>query len=124
MILGINSSGPILELHLDDQVRTLETGRDLARDLLGILQRELAARNANFTDITGIVVFRGPGSFTGLRIGATVANTIAHDMDINIVGATGDDWYQTGQARLAANETDQVILPFYDRPANITPPRH
>ena len=51
--------------------------RNLARDMLAYLRDRLAERDASFRDITGIGVFRGPGSFTGLRIGITVLNTIA-----------------------------------------------
>lgn len=37
-------------------------------------------------DITGVAVARGPGSFTGLRIGMSVAKAIAYAADASIVG--------------------------------------
>ena len=51
----------------------------------------------------------GPGSFTGLRIGASVVNTLAHELDIPIKDHHGN--------------AHQIILPEYGRPANITAPQ-
>lgn len=100
-----------------------QADRTLARDLLGYLRDRLAEYDASFHDITGLAVYRGPGSFTGLRIGMTVMNTLADDLAIPIVGETGENWQDTALARLAAGENDQIVLPEYGSDARITKPR-
>lgn len=100
-----------------------EAGRTLARDMLAHLRDLLAEQSLTFADITGIGVNRGPGSYTGLRIGMTVLNTLASTEKIAIVGATGDAWQDDCLHRLAAGEGDQMVLPEYGGDANITQPR-
>ena len=100
-----------------------EAGRGLAKGLLGFLETELNSQGKTWNDITGLVVFKGPGSFTGLRIGATVCNTLAHANDWPIVGTMGDDWVGEGLRRLENGENDEIVLPEYGGEANITKPR-
>ncbi|MFZ2126116.1 MAG: tRNA (adenosine(37)-N6)-threonylcarbamoyltransferase complex dimerization subunit type 1 TsaB [Candidatus Microsaccharimonas sp.] len=100
-----------------------EANRELAKGLLGYLQAQLEKNGKNWGDITGIVAYQGPGSFTGLRIGLTVINTFAESEAISIVGATGDDWQASGLARLEAGENDKIVLPEYGGEAHITRPR-
>ena len=45
-------------------------------------------------DIEGVFVIKGPGSFTGLRVGISVANTFAHELNIPIVGLRTDEWWK------------------------------
>lgn len=127
MIILLDTSTPICKLTLiegdwqyDDE---WEAARALAKGLLGYLQSQLEKNGKTWGDITGIVGFRGPGSFTGLRIGLTVLNTIADTDHIPIVGSTGDDWQQTGIARLQGGANDQIILPEYGAEPHITTPR-
>jgi len=42
--------------------------------------------NTPLRKLQGIVVVKGPGSFTALRIGLTVANTMAFGLNIPVVG--------------------------------------
>jgi tRNA threonylcarbamoyladenosine biosynthesis protein TsaB len=127
MILLLDTSTPICKLTLidgdwrfDDE---WEAGRTLAKELLGYLQRMLAAHDKAWGDISGIVAFQGPGSFTGLRIGLTVLNTFAGAQGIPIVGAHGESWQAEGLARLQQGENDEIVLPEYGSEANITTPR-
>lgn len=47
--------------------------------------------NLNVNDIKKIYVNIGPGSFTGVRIGVTLAKTIAYSLNIPIVGVSSLD---------------------------------
>ncbi len=100
-----------------------QAGRELARDMLGYLRDRLAEHGKAFADIQGIGVFRGPGSYTGLRIGLTVLNTLASAQRIPIVGATGDGWEAEALRRLAHGEDDKIVLPEYGGEAHITKPK-
>jgi len=127
MILLLDTSTPVCKVsfvdgdwRFDDE---WESGRTLAKGLLGYLQANMQKNGKTWTDISGIVAFQGPGSFTGLRIGLTVLNTIADSEAIPIVGATGDNWQADGLARLAAGENDGLVMPEYGAEAHITTPR-
>lgn len=93
-----------------------EAGRTLARGLLGFLQE----KTGDLRKITGIGVMKGPGSFTGLRIGLTVANTLADSLSVPIVGVSGDDWQDVALERLQSGENERIILPTYGSEAHIT----
>lgn len=73
--------------------------------------------------IEGIVCFKGPGSFTGLRISLSVANALAYAQAIPIVAKHGEKWIESGIKDLLAGKKDRIALPYYDRPAATTPPR-
>ncbi len=100
-----------------------QADRALAKGLLRYLHDQLKLHDFTWTDITAIGVFRGPGSFTGLRIGMSVLNTIASSQGIPIVGTTGDDWENEALAKLDAGINEKIILPEYGGVANITKPR-
>lgn len=49
-----------------------------AAALLPMIQNLLRRAGAGLDDVTGIVLSDGPGSFTGLRVGASVAKALVH----------------------------------------------
>lgn len=110
MKLYLNTATPVTILEIDDKKYEWESKRDLAKDLLKFLNEKLAENSATWQDITEIHFFSGPGSFTGLRIGAAVVNTLADQLDIPLFDHRG--------------ERKKIIIPEYGRPANITPPKN
>jgi tRNA threonylcarbamoyladenosine biosynthesis protein TsaB len=127
MIILLDTSTPVCKLSFVDGTWRYddewESGRALAKGLLGYLGDALQKNGKTWQDISGIVAFKGPGSFTGLRIGLTVLNTIADSESIPIVGATGDDWQAVGLSRLQNGENDTLVMPEYGAEAHITTPR-
>lgn len=130
MILAIRSDTARAVLVLCNQKDGKETariepelGRSMAKDILSRLEELLTKQNAAWTDMSGIVVFRGPGSFTGLRIGITVANALAYSLSIPVVGTSGEGWLEDGVEELKLQHNDRIVLPLYGSEAHITKPR-
>lgn len=128
MIVTVRTDSPDAEIGLYDEQEELSyhkwhADRSLAHDILTVIHKQLQAQKADWQDVSGVVVYEGPGSFTGLRIGITVANAVAYGQNVPIIAATGDDWCAKGLARLAAGEDDKIVLPHYGAEANITTPK-
>ncbi len=128
LYLTIRTDKPEAEIDLFDDMKQLDSEiwqahRQLAETMHTKIA-ELFKRNAKaLSNLQGIVCYQGPGSFTGLRIGLTVANTLAYSYGLPIVASQGDAWMQTGATRLLAGETDSLALPFYGAEVHITPQR-
>ncbi len=129
VILAIRTDTEQAELYLmtadgqkiDDHIWI--AGRSLADELLPYIQ-ELFKRNyVNMLDLHGIVVFTGEGSFTGLRIGTTVANTLAYSQNIPVVEANKNDWIKNGLKKLMTAKTNIFVTPKYSSEPNITEPK-
>lgn len=128
MYLGLRTDAPLAEMYLYKDTtpvadKTWQADRQLAYGLLAQLETFLAAHDVVFTDLTGVFIYSGPGSFTGLRIGITTMNTMAHALGVPIVGVGGDDWREQAVARLASGDSDRIVLPHYGADARITKPK-
>ena len=109
MKLYLDTSTPTTTLRLDETEYIWESGRDLAENLLKFIKDKLAEHNKTFEDITEITFMSGPGSFTGLRIGAAVVNALASELNIPLYNHKG--------------KKVKIILPDYGRGANISTPK-
>ena len=109
MKMYLDTSTPTTILRLDEKEYKWESGRDLAENLHAFIRDKLSENNADFSDISEITFMSGPGSFTGLRIGAAVVNALASELQIPLYDHLGNKV--------------PVILPIYDKPANISKPR-
>lgn len=127
MNILLETATPICRVTLESEGQLTEyewqADRQLAKGLLGYLRDTLQKQGKSFDDIQGMGVYAGPGSFTGLRIGLTVANTLADSLAVPIVGASGEDWKLVALRRLSAGENDTIVLPDYGAAAHITKPR-
>ena len=103
--------------------KSWQAHRQLSDTLLLTIESLLSSQSKSWSDLEGIIAFKGPGSFTGLRIGATVANTLAHAIKIPVAGTNGDSWLSDGQVQLNANPSNRLIDIEYGGEAHITSPR-
>lgn len=127
LLLTIRTDKPKSELGLyenDTQIAYVvwEAHRRLAETINHKITELLSSHNKQLEDLSGIVIYKGPGSFTGLRIGISVANALAYSQNLPIVAET-DEWIESGIARILRGETDKVPLPEYGAPVQITTPK-
>jgi tRNA threonylcarbamoyladenosine biosynthesis protein TsaB len=128
IILTVRTDKPEAEIGLYDGETQLAyevwtAHRQLAETLHGKIEALLNSQQKDWTDIQGIACYQGPGSFTGLRIGLTVVNTLSYSYDVPIVAAQDPNWLQIALRRLEAGEKDELALPYYGADAHITLPK-
>ncbi len=63
---------------------TKKIGRQKAQIVLPLVQKLLKKHKLSIHDITNIEVATGPGSFTGLRVGISIANALSFALNIPI----------------------------------------
>lgn len=127
-ILALRTDNPIAEVGLYVDSKKLvdeswEAHRQLAETLHKKLQSLLDTEQLTWRDINGIVCYEGPGSFTGLRIGMSVANALAMSNSAPIVATTGEDWIQQGIDMLLSGKGNKAVVPKYGQPVHITQQR-
>jgi tRNA threonylcarbamoyladenosine biosynthesis protein TsaB len=80
-LLGIETSGRVgsIALSLDGRIeaREIANAREQTERLLTVVDELLAGAGLELTALDGIAFGRGPGSFTGLRVAAAVAQGLA-----------------------------------------------
>ena len=105
----LDTSTPATILKLNDKEYRHHFDHDLAEKLLEFIHAKLTDNHQDWQDISEITFMSGPGSFTGLRIGASIVNTLAHELDIPLYDHHGKLY--------------PIIIPNYGRPANISQPK-
>ena len=128
MILAVRTDKPEAELYLLTNSKVLaeqkwQAHRELADTLLIKIGELLKMDNAVYKDLTGIIIFTGEGSFTGLRIGTTVANSLAYSLQIPITSSKEPNWIMEGNKKLRKAKLGDLVVPEYDSEPNITTPK-
>jgi L-threonylcarbamoyladenylate synthase len=91
VIVNLNTSNNTeITVGLTINGKTLVTKTPLesrrAQVVLPMLETMLKEHSLTLQDITAIAVYPGPGSFTGLRVGITIANTLGYLLQVPING--------------------------------------
>lgn len=125
IILTIRTDKPEAELGLYEgqahkDAVVWQAHRQLAETLHSQIRDLLARNGMDISSIGGIVAYEGPGSFTGLRIGLSVANAVAASIGVPIVGVTGHDWQEKGVKKLLKGDNEELVLPKYGSDPHIT----
>ena len=100
-----------------------ESGRQLSEELLGKLTAFVETDGRTFKNLTGLIIFSGPGSFTSLRIGHATMNALGDGLSIPVVGAAGEHWLSEGIKALKKAHIGVPALPEYGAEAHITRPK-
>jgi tRNA threonylcarbamoyladenosine biosynthesis protein TsaB len=109
----------------DDKVikkKKVKSVRKHSEKLLKSIEQVLSSSKKTMQDIKGIIVVKGPGSFTSLRIGITTSNALAFGLGVPIVGIDNDVDYTATPSKLFAKKSknSSIILPEYGSEPHIT----
>lgn len=90
-ILSIETSGKICGISILENERilkevTLDNGLTHSETLMPLINKTFEEINLNLNDIDLIVCDKGPGSFTGIRIGIATAKAFSDALNIKSIG--------------------------------------
>ncbi len=92
LTLGITTARTVAAAIVADGIERAHATASQALDgTMTCVLEVLAAANIGLDDVQLIAVCRGPGSFTGLRIGVAFAKSVAQARDLPIVGVSSYD---------------------------------
>lgn len=80
------SSNERAVVKLDDNVLTRESKIWRSQLVLPMIDELLKKEGKTLKEITEIEIVTGPGSFTGLRVGAAIANALGYALNIPVNG--------------------------------------
>jgi tRNA threonylcarbamoyladenosine biosynthesis protein TsaB len=128
LILTLRTDKPEAEIGLYEDDRQIahiswQAHRLLAETLHQKISTLLQDANHTLHELDAVACYQGPGSFTGLRIGISVANALAYGLAIPIAGAEGEEWLLASIQKLTAGQGATAVMPLYGSPVHITPPR-
>lgn len=115
LVLGIETSSPKGSVAICDGKRLLtsakfRTDRAHAKELLPAIKSLLNEQRATFSSLSLVAVDRGPGSFTGLRIGVVCAKFISYFASVPIVGVVSTDSIAEAYATNEKGDGRLVVL--------------
>lgn len=114
-ILAIDTSNQLMSVALldDDRLiieRTVNVKRNHSIQLMPAIEEMMKEAEWRPKDLTRIVVAKGPGSYTGVRIGVTVAKTLAFSLDIELVGVSSLEVLAANGAQIEGS----YCVPLFD----------
>ena len=111
LFINTSTKNKVVSIVIDNEIKYLyknENIKDLAVDLMPIIEEALKKVNLKPNEIDTIFVTNGPGSFTGIRIGLTVAKVMAWSLKIKVIPISSLEF-------MASTETNKkYIVPLID----------
>lgn len=87
LFLDTSTSKLIVGLYKDNEciyLNEMDNCNDLSSKVLPLIKESFSEANLLIDNINKIIVVNGPGSFTGVRVGVTIAKTLAWSKNIEI----------------------------------------
>lgn len=93
MILGIDSSTTVATVSIATEEKilgeyTIDDKNTHSQKLMPMIEELFEQLNLKTMDLDGIAVSKGPGSFTGLRIGIASAKALAYALDKKLIAVS------------------------------------
>ena len=84
--LFLNTSSNFLNIGLAKEGKIIDEiykqlDRDLSKETLYLIKELLEKQNLKPKDLDEVICVKGPGSFTGLRVGVTIAKTMTYFLE-------------------------------------------
>lgn len=107
LLLALDTSTSVASVALAERERVLSettwlAGREHSSRVLVEVNSALERVGRGVTDVTGVVVARGPGSFTGVRVALSVAKGIAAARGIPLWGVSSLDITAAGAGAVSS----------------------
>ena len=90
---------------LDEVYKKLD--KDLSKEALSNIKEVIERNNLSPDNINEIIIARGPGSFTGLRVGTTIAKVFAYFKNIKLCSVSSLEV-------MATSTEGEIIVPLID----------
>lgn len=100
--------------------KTVKIGTRSAHRIIGSLEEYLASQGITRADLSGLVVKRGPGSFTNLRVGVAIANALCYALNVPLVGEEGEAWFDQGVSAIEHGVNHVIVEPLYTHAPHVT----
>ena len=128
IILTLRTDKPVAEAGVYEDNKQLayikwQAHRELSSTIHKKMKKVLGYAGISPKELQGIVCYKGPGSFTGLRIGLSVANALAYALKIPTTAKSGENWLQSGIMSLKEGGDEKIVAPKYDSPPKVTKAR-
>jgi len=91
--------------------------KNQSENLLGLIDKILKKTGYDKSDISGIFVVSGPGSYTGLRVGVATANALSLALGVKVSGVKERPSHSN---IIELEDSDNKVVPFYSYPPKIT----
>lgn len=127
-VLCIRTDKPEAELYVYDHGHLIasdhwQAHRELSLTIHRKIESILHTQKWTLTDLDGIVFYEGPGSFTGLRIGASVVNALGAGLQIPVQATGSVEWQMLGLHAIQGQKRFTAVAPVYGSEAFITAPK-
>ena len=123
IINTINNDKFLIALSKGDELikKTIPAKYKQTERLLPAVHESLNKNKIHLKNLKGIIVAKGPGSFTALRVGVVTANTLGFALRVPVNGMKAEEFedleglVKKGNRRIKRAKTGKIVKPFYSK---------
>ena len=117
LIIDTIDKNCVVSLHDGDNIdsQKWQWEKDTGTEVLRNIKKLLEKHKKKLVDIKAILVNAGPGSFTGVRVGVTVANTLGWTLNIPVIGYRDGELDKLLSRKFTQTKFSKPVLPYYSK---------